>query len=82
VARSYQEKCIPPIVARQQLGKSLLIVARQHLGKNPLIVAKQQLGRKVNKATDIHATIEELLYASFFSNVALADYFFLELFNI
>jgi hypothetical protein len=32
------------IVARQRLGKSLLIIARQRLGKNP-IVARQRLGK-------------------------------------
>jgi hypothetical protein len=35
--------CIPPIVARQRLGKNLPIVARQRLGKSPFIVARQQL---------------------------------------
>jgi hypothetical protein len=35
----------PPIVARQRLGKILLIVASQRLGKNPLIVARQLLGK-------------------------------------
>jgi hypothetical protein len=55
----------PPIVARQRLGKSILIVARQRLGKNPLIVAMQRLGRNVTSVTNTHATIEELLDASF-----------------
>jgi hypothetical protein len=35
--------CIPPIVARQQLGKSPPIVARKRLGKNPLITARYRL---------------------------------------
>jgi hypothetical protein len=43
----------PPIVARQWLGKSLLIVARQRLGRN------------LTALTNTHATIEELLEASF-----------------
>jgi hypothetical protein len=37
--------CIPPIVARQRLGKSTLIVARQRLGKNIPIVARQRLSK-------------------------------------
>jgi predicted alpha/beta-hydrolase family hydrolase len=45
--------CIPVIVARQQLSK------------NPLIVAGQRLGIKVTAVTNTHATIEELLCASF-----------------
>jgi hypothetical protein len=32
----------------------------------PLIVAKQRLGKNVTAATNTHATIEELLDASFF----------------
>jgi hypothetical protein len=51
--RSRCSLCIPPIVARQRLGKSLLVVA------------KQRLGRNVTAATNTHATIEELLDASF-----------------
>jgi hypothetical protein len=69
--------CIPTIVARQRLGKNPLIVARQRLGKSPLIVARQRLGknhpivarqrlvRNVTAVTNMHATIEELLDASF-----------------
>jgi hypothetical protein len=69
--------CIPPIVARQRLGKSHLIVAgqwlvknrsilaRQRLGKNPPIVAKQRLGTNVTAVTNKRATVEELLDASF-----------------
>jgi hypothetical protein len=69
--------CVPPIAARQQLGKSPLIVARQRfcknppivatqrLGKNPLIVARQRLGRNVTAVTNSLARIEELLDASF-----------------
>jgi hypothetical protein len=53
------------IVARQRLGKNSLIVARQGLGKNPLVAARQWLGRKVTAVTNTHATIEELLDASF-----------------
>jgi hypothetical protein len=41
------------------------IVARQRLGKNPPIVARQWLGRDVTELTNTHATIEELLDASF-----------------
>jgi hypothetical protein len=40
-------------------------VARQQLGKNPLVVARQRLGRNVTAVTNTHATIEELLDASF-----------------
>jgi hypothetical protein len=54
-----------PIVARQQIGKSPLIVAMQRLGKDPLIAARQRLGTNVIAATNTHATIEELLDASF-----------------
>jgi hypothetical protein len=57
--------CIPPIVARQRLGKSPLIVARQQLGKNPPNVSMQQLGRNVTAVTNTHPTIEELLDPSF-----------------
>jgi hypothetical protein len=42
-----------------------LIVARQRLGKNPPVVALQRLGRNVTAVTNTHATIEELLDASF-----------------
>jgi hypothetical protein len=41
------------------------IVARQRFGKNPLIVDRQRLGRNVTAVTNTHATIEELLDASF-----------------
>jgi hypothetical protein len=57
--------CIPPIVARQRLGKNPLIAARQRLVKNPPIVARQRLGRNVTVVTNTHATIEELLDAPF-----------------
>jgi hypothetical protein len=69
--------CVSPTVARQRLGKSPLIVARQRpcknppivprqrLGKNPPIVARQRLGRNVTAVKNTHATIEELLDASF-----------------
>jgi hypothetical protein len=43
----------------------LPVVARQRLGKHPLIVATQWLGRNVTAVTNTHATIEELLDASF-----------------
>jgi hypothetical protein len=56
---------IPLIVARQRLSKSSLIVARQRLGKNHPNVARQRLGRNVTAVTNTHATIEELLDASF-----------------
>jgi hypothetical protein len=55
----------PPVVARRRLGKNPLIVARQRLGKDPPIVANQRLARKVAAVTNTHATIEELLEASF-----------------
>jgi hypothetical protein len=42
-----------------------LIVARQRLGKYSLIVARQRLSRNVTAVTNTHATIEELLDASF-----------------
>jgi hypothetical protein len=54
-----------PIVARQRLGKNPLIVARQRLRKTPPIVARQRLGRNFTAVTNTHATIEELLDASF-----------------
>jgi hypothetical protein len=57
--------CVSPIVARQRLGKNFLIVARQQLDKNPLIGARQLLGRNVTAVKNTHATIEELLDASF-----------------
>jgi hypothetical protein len=41
------------------------IVAKQRLGKNPPIVARQRLGKNVTAVTNTHATIEELLDASF-----------------
>jgi hypothetical protein len=44
--------CIPPIVARQRLGKNLLIVARQLPGRNDTAV------------TNTHATIEVLFSMS------------------
>jgi hypothetical protein len=52
--------CIPPIVARQRLGKNPPIVARQRLGKNPLIVARQRLVKDVPVATNIQARTEIL----------------------
>jgi hypothetical protein len=56
---------IPSTVARQRLGKNPLTVPRQRLVKNPPIVARQRLGRNVTAVTNTHATIEELLEASF-----------------
>jgi hypothetical protein len=41
------------------------VVARQRLSKNPHIVVTQRLGQNVTEATNTHATIEELLDASF-----------------
>jgi hypothetical protein len=41
------------------------IVAWQRLAKNPPIVARQRLGRNVTAVMNTHATIEELLDASF-----------------
>jgi hypothetical protein len=43
----------------------LLIVARKRLSINPFIVASQRLCRNVTAVTNTHATIEELLEASF-----------------
>jgi hypothetical protein len=43
----------------------LPIVVTQRLGKNPRIVARQRFGRNVTAVTNTHATIEELLDASF-----------------
>jgi hypothetical protein len=50
--------CIPPIVARQRLGK------------NPPIVGRQPLGRNVTAVTNTHATVEELLFWRVVFNVA------------
>jgi hypothetical protein len=55
----------PPIVARQRLGNNPLIIAKQRLDKNPPIVTRQRLSRNVTAVTNTHATIEELLDASF-----------------
>jgi hypothetical protein len=55
----------PHIVTKQRLGKNPPIIARQRLGKNPPIVARQRIGKNVTAVTNIHATIEELLDASF-----------------
>jgi hypothetical protein len=44
---------------------SSYFVARQRLDKNPLIVARQRFGINVTAVTNTHATIEELLDASF-----------------
>jgi hypothetical protein len=41
------------------------VIARQWLGKNLLIVARQRLIRNVTTVMNRHATIEELLDASF-----------------
>jgi hypothetical protein len=58
--------CIPPpIIARRLLGKNPSIVAGQQLGKNPLTVARQRHSGNVTAVTNTHATIEELLDASF-----------------
>jgi hypothetical protein len=53
----------PPIVARQRVCKNPLIVARQRLGKNLLSLLVN--GRNDTAVTNTHATIEELLDASF-----------------
>jgi hypothetical protein len=42
-----------------------LIVARQRIGKNAPIVTRERLGKNVTVATNTHATIEEMLDASF-----------------
>jgi hypothetical protein len=55
----------PLIVARQRLGKNPLIIAGQWLGKNLRIVARQRLARNVTAVMNTHATIPELLDASF-----------------
>jgi hypothetical protein len=41
------------------------LVARQRLSKNSPIVARQRLGGNVTAVTNTHATVEELLDASF-----------------
>jgi hypothetical protein len=41
------------------------IVARQRLGKNPLIVARQRLGINVTTVKNTQETVEELLDGSF-----------------
>jgi hypothetical protein len=40
-------------------------VARQRINKTPLIIAGKLLGRNVTAVTNTHATMEELLEASF-----------------
>jgi hypothetical protein len=67
----------PLIVARQRLGKNPPVVVSQRLTENPLIVPRQRfskkfpvvprqrLGRNVTAVKNTHATIEELLDASF-----------------
>jgi hypothetical protein len=42
-----------------------LIFARKRLDKNPFSVTRQRLGRNVTAVTNTHATMEELLDASF-----------------
>jgi hypothetical protein len=49
--------CIPPIVARQRLGKIPSIVARQRLDKNPPTVARERLDRLVIAVTNTHTTV-------------------------
>jgi hypothetical protein len=41
------------------------LVGRQWLSKNPPVVARQWLGKNVTMEMNTHATIEELLHASF-----------------
>jgi hypothetical protein len=66
----------PPIVARQRLGKNPSLLGNASVkiplsllgngsAKIPLIVARQRLGTNVTAVTNTHATIEELLDASF-----------------
>jgi hypothetical protein len=55
----------PLIIAGQRLGKNPAIVARKWLRRNPPSAARQRLGRDVTAVTNTHATIEELLDASF-----------------
>jgi hypothetical protein len=62
---SHQGKCITHIVARQRLIKNPHIVVKQRLGKIPHGIARQRLCRNVTAVTNKHATIEELLDASF-----------------
>jgi hypothetical protein len=50
--------CIPPIVARERLGK------------NPLIVARQRLGRNVTAVTNTHSKNRRIVGRVVF-NVAL-----------
>jgi hypothetical protein len=66
--------CVSPIVARQLKLRGFgplanyadrATAARQRLGKNSPVVARQRLGRNVSAVTNTHATIEELLDASF-----------------
>jgi hypothetical protein len=58
--------CILPIFASQRVGKkNPRVTGRQRLGKNPPIVARQRLCRNVTAVTNAHATIQELLDASF-----------------
>jgi hypothetical protein len=57
--------CFPPVVARQRLDRNPLIVATQRLGKITPIVFRQRLGRNATAVTNTHATIGELLDASF-----------------
>jgi hypothetical protein len=64
VARQRLDKH-PLTVGRQRLDINPLIVARQRLIKNPPIVARQRLGKNLTTVTNTHATIEELLDASF-----------------
>jgi hypothetical protein len=54
----------PFMFARQRLYKNPPTVATQLLDNNPLIVARQ-LCRNVTAITNTHATMEELLEASF-----------------
>jgi hypothetical protein len=57
--------CIPPSFVRQRLRK------------NPLIVARQRLCKNVTAVTNTHATIEELLDASFSMSIMSAELTFL-----
>jgi hypothetical protein len=66
--RAYVCVCLPvypPAVASQRPGKNTLIVARERLGKNPPVAAGQRLDSNVTAVRNTHATMKELLDASF-----------------
>jgi hypothetical protein len=58
--------CISPIVARQQLGKSPLLLVGNGSVKFPLsLLGNVSVETLLTAVTNTHATIEELLDASF-----------------